>query len=275
MTRRTIARIVLVAGLAGGVAAPLSAQLFGGIVYDPTNYANALARYAQLQQQYAQLVTTYQQIRTQYLLLRQQAQKLPFSLEQRYRSLRTPWRPLIATSTYGVTAPWVDSANTGHDSLPAYKRATQELATYGGVLGHLSGAEAARVQSHYDHTQLADGAIVNGLQAVGRLRFHEGSVEATVRNLELDAYSDNPDVHTQIAVLNKINATAVTAARQAKDTNYLLVSLLEQQLVEATERREAVAQGINAHIAFLAEARGLLARTTEDTTTALTTFRIP
>ena len=49
----------------------------------------------------------------------------------------------------------------------------------------------------------------------------------------------------------------------AKDTNYLLVSLLEQQVLEATERREAAVQGINAHVAFLTEARPLLARTTD------------
>jgi hypothetical protein len=274
MTRRAIAIVCLAAGLAGGASATASAQIFGGVVFDPTNYANALARYAQLQQQYAQLVATYQQIRTQYQLLFRQAQKLPFSLEQRYRSLRTPWRPLIATSTYGRTAPWIDSANTGHNSLPAYRRATQDLAAYAG-LGQLSAAEAARVQGRYDQTQLADGAIVTALQAVGRLRFHEGSVEQIIRNLELDTYADTPDLHTQIAVLNKINATAVTAARMAKDTNYLLVSLLEQQLVEGTNRREAAAEAINAHIAFLNEAQDLLARTTIGTTTALTTFRIP
>jgi hypothetical protein len=75
--------------------------------------------------------------------------------------------------------------------------------------------------------------------------------------------------------LNKINATAVTSARLNKDANNVLVSLLEQQLLEATERREAAAQGVNAHIAFETGARPLLAATTAQTTTALTTFRIP
>ena len=46
----------------------------------------------------------------------------------------------------------------------------------------------------------------------------------------------------------------MTSARLAKDANNVLVSLLEQQLLEATDRREAAAQGINAHIAFLTEA---------------------
>ena len=270
-----IRRCVLGAVLLVALAAPVSAQLFGGVVFDPTNYANAVLRYEQLQQQLAQLITTYQQIRTQYLLLKQQAEKLPFSLEARYRSLGTPWLPLVALSAYGTTTPWIDAANTGQLPDAAYARATQAMSSYAGALAGLSAAETARVETRYDRAQLADAAITNGLQALGRLRFNEGSVERTIRNLEIDAYSDDPALHTQIAVLNKINATGVTAARMAKDTNYVLVSLLEQQVLEGTERREAAVQGINAHVAFLTEARPLLARTTVDTTNALTTFRIP
>jgi hypothetical protein len=63
-------------------------------------------------------------------------------------------------------------------------------------------------------------------------------------------------------VLNKLSATAVTSARLAKDANNVLVSLLEQQLLEATERREAAVQHINAHIAFETDAGPLLAQTT-------------
>ncbi len=270
-----IRRLVLGAVLAIAFSVPVSAQLFGGIVYDPTNYGNAVLRYGQLQRQLTQLITTYQQIRTQYLLLRQQAQKLPFGIDARYRSLRTPWRPLVAPSAYGTTTNWIDAANTGHAAVTAFTQATQTLASYGGAMARLSAAEAARVKTRYDREQLADGAIANGLEALGRLRFHEGSVETTIRNLEADAYSDDPELHTQIAVLNKINATGVTSARVAKDTNYLLVALIEQQVLDATNRREATVQGINAHVAFLTEAPSLLARTTADTTTALTTFRIP
>ena len=268
MIRRIACGMVVVLTL----TVPVAAQW---VVFDPANLANAVDQLFQLEEHYRQLVMTYQQIRTQYLLLKKQAEKLPFSLEARYRSLRTPWRPLVATSAYGTTANWIDAAITGHAPDTAYTRATQTLASYAGALAGLSTAETARVESRYDRAQLADGAITNGLQALGRLRFHEGSVESTIRNLEIDTYADDPDLHTQIAVLNKINATGVTAARMAKDTNYVLVSLLEQQLLEATDRREATVQGINAHVAFLTEARPLLARTTADTTTALTTFRIP
>jgi hypothetical protein len=269
-----IRRLVLVLVLTLVIAVPVSAQLFG-VVFDPTNYANALLRYAQLQQQYAQLVTTYQQIRTQYLLLLQQAQRLPVDMAARYRSLASPWLPLTASNAYGTTAPWLLAANTGPGAIAAYTQATQPLSSYGGAIDRLSAEEAARVRAVYDRVELADGSVAHGLEALGYLRGHQESMEATLRNLEDDTYASDPDRNTQIAVLNKINATGVTAARLAKDANNVLVSLLERQLLEATERREAAVQGINAHIAFLNEAGPLLARTTELTTTALTTFRIP
>jgi hypothetical protein len=270
MSRRFLIALVAVLGAAG----PVSAQLFG-VVFDPTNYANALLRYAQLQQQYAQLVATYQQIRTQYVLLQQQAQLLPVNMTIRYRSLASPWLPLAASTTFGTTTSWIQAANTGSGAAIAYGSATEPLLSYAGAINQLSAGEAARVRTRYDRVQLADGSVAHGLEALGILRGHQQSMETTMRNLEDDAYADDAGRNTQIAVLNKLNATAVTSARLAKDANNLMISLLEQELLDTTDRREAAAETINAHIAFLHDAPPLLARTTAQTTTALTTFRIP
>ena len=274
MIRRRILTGLLVLALAGVTIVPISAQFFG-VVFDPTNYANALLRYAQLQQQLAQLITTYQQIRTQYLLLLQQSQLLPVNMVARYKSLASPWLPFTAPNAYGTTTPWILTANTGPGAAAAYALATQPLLGYGGALGRLSAEEAARVRTRYDRLELADGSLAHALEALGYLRGHQTSMEATVRNLEDDTYATDAGRNTQIAVLNKINAVGVTEARLAKDTNNVLVSLLEQQLLEATERREAAAEGINAHIAFLNQAPALLAQSTAQTTAALTSFRIP
>ena len=255
---------------------PVSAQLFGGIVFDPTNYANAVLRYGQLQQQLAQLVTTYQQIRTQYLLLLQQSQLLPVNMAARYKSLASPWLPFTAPNAYGTTAPWIHTANTGPGAAAAYTLATQPLLAYGGALGRLSAEEAARVRTRYDRRR-------NSPTAASRTRSKPWACSAAIRRRwrrpcatwKTTPTRPTPGCNTQMAVLNKINAVGVTEARLAKDTNNVLVSLLEQQLLEATERREAAAEGINAHIAFLNQAPALLAQTTAQTTTALTTFRIP
>jgi hypothetical protein len=268
-----LALAVLIAMVAA--QAPASAQLFGGIVFDPTNYANALARYAQLQQQYAQLVATYQQLRTEYLLLSQQAQLLPVNMAARYRSQPSVWLPLAAADTYGTTAAWILAANSGPGAVAAYTQATQPLLDYGGSMARLSAEESGRVRARYDRLQLADGTNAHALEALGYLRGHQASMELTVRNLEEDAYTSDPDRNTQVAVLNKIDAVGVTAARLAKDTNNVLVSVLEQQILEATDRREAAVQAVNAHIAFLNQAPSLLAASTAQTTAALTGFRVP
>jgi hypothetical protein len=215
------------------------------------------------------------QIRTQYLLLLEQSQLLPVNMVDRYKSLASAWLPFTAPNAYGTTAPWILTANTGSGAADAYALATQPLLDYGGVLGRLSADEAARVRTRYDRLELADGSIAHALEALGYLRGHETSMETTVRNLEEDSYATDAERNTQIAVLNKINAVGVTEARLAKDTNNVLVSLLEQQLLEATERREAAAEGINAHIAFLNQAPELLVQSTAQTTAALTSFRIP
>ena len=52
MTRRLTPRILLCVAFAT-LTAPLSAQFFS-VVYDPTNYANAVLRYQELQQQLEQ-----------------------------------------------------------------------------------------------------------------------------------------------------------------------------------------------------------------------------
>src|SRR5216684_6964125 len=98
-----------------GLMVSVSAQLFG-IVFDPTNYANAVLRYAELERQFAQMVQTYDQIRTQYQLLKYQAQRIPVDMETRYRSRPTPWLPFTAADTYGTTDTWIVAANNGHDA---------------------------------------------------------------------------------------------------------------------------------------------------------------
>ena len=223
-------------------------------------------------------ITTYQQIRTQYLLLQQQAQQLPFEHDGAVsQSARRPWLPFAAPERVRHDDD-LDStrANTGQGAAAAYARATQRAAVVrrrARAAVRRRGARACRrattacsSPTAASRTASKPSACCAGTGVHGDHRPQPGRRTRT---------PTTPSCNTQIAVLNKINATAVTAARLAKDANNVLVSLLEQQLLDATDRREAAVQGINAHIAFLNEAGPLLARTTAETTTALTTFRIP
>src|SRR5438105_15304402 len=108
MKKKVLAALIVL-GLCVGTA---SAQFGFGIVYDPTNYANAVLRYTQLVQQLAQLRQTYAQIVQQYNLAVFMAQNLQ-NMPARYRGQFSLWRNVVAPNTYGNTGMWVNGMNTG------------------------------------------------------------------------------------------------------------------------------------------------------------------
>ena len=80
--KRKILICLLVLGLGVGTA---TAQFGSGIVYDPTNYHNALLRYYQLQQHLIQLQKSYAKITAQLNLALQMAQFVK-NMPARYRA---------------------------------------------------------------------------------------------------------------------------------------------------------------------------------------------
>ena len=50
---------------------------FGDIVFDPSNYAEAVQQLLQMQRQYAQMVQTYLMVRNQYEHMRSMARQVP------------------------------------------------------------------------------------------------------------------------------------------------------------------------------------------------------
>jgi hypothetical protein len=268
--KRKILLFLLVMGLAVGTT---SAQ-FGGIVYDPTNYANAVLRYGQLVQQLAQLKQTYQQILTQYNLALAMSQNLK-NMPARYRAQFSQWRNGVALNTYGNTGRWITGVNTG-DVGGGYQQATTQLALYQqDHLASMDPVELSRVQSQYASVELADGANSTAMASIGTIRGNAQNLEAQLRNLENDSLSGDPDLNTEVSVLNKINAANFLTLRSVQDSNKLLASLLEVQTVLAKQQREATTNAINADIARRATAANNIAQVTGTLTDSLQNFRIP
>jgi hypothetical protein len=236
-------------------------------VFDPTNYAEAIKQLVQLEHQYTELVHTYQ-------LLAEQATRAPGDLDARYRSFATPWLALTAPDTYATTSGWVHTANTGHDTAVGYAQLPEPLRAYG-ELARVPADVVARLQRAYGGVELRDGITEHGLEMLGHLRAHAADVELALRRLEDDSFSGDPSLNTEVAVLNKVNAATVTSARLTKDTNQILLALLDEQLADARQRRDAQAIALNARIAFDAEARDLAERTSAGTAEALSAFRLP
>ena len=125
--KRKIPAVLLVLILCVGTA---SAQ-FGGIVYDPTNYQNALLRYYQLQQHLIQLQQTYAKVMAHYNLALQMAQFVQ-NMPARYRAVFSQWRNVTSLNTFGNTGSWISGINSG--LLPnintGYQQATTQLLPY-------------------------------------------------------------------------------------------------------------------------------------------------
>src|SRR5580704_3570053 len=127
--RKTKAPVMFVLALL--LLIPLISRAQLGVVYDPTNYANAVLRYKQLLAQLVQLRQTYQQVLNQYNLALQMSKSVE-NMPARYRATFSQWRSFTATNLYGNIAGWVSAVNGGGpQSVPlAYQQATVPLLTY-------------------------------------------------------------------------------------------------------------------------------------------------
>ena len=269
--KRKIFVVLLVAALVAGSA---SAQLGSGIVYDPTNYQNALLRYYQLRQHLLQLEKTYTQLVTHYHLALRMSQSLQ-NMPARYRARFSPWKNGAALNTFGNTSGWTTGVNTGNVGS-GYTQATTELSPYDP--GHLSAMdpfELSRVKSQYASVQLADGANETAMATIGSIRGSALEVQTQIGNLESDSLSNDPDLNSEVSVLNKINAANILTLRSLQDSNKLLASLLEVQTVLAKQQREATTNTVNSDIARRQSAAGNIAQVTTTLTNSLETFRMP
>jgi len=273
--KRKILIFALVMGLGVGTA---SAQFgFGGIVYDPTNYHNALLRYFQLQQQLMQLRNSYAQLVSQYNLALQMAKHLP-NMPGRYRAQFSQWRNTLAEDAYANTGTWISAINSGQNASVSagYLQATTQLLRYHpDQLSDMTADELNRVKSQYATVELSDGADTTAMATISSIRGNAQTLQNQIGNLEQDSLSSDASLNTEVAVLNKINAAGVLTLRTLQDSNKLLASLLEEQTILAKQQREATTNVINADIQRRASLAGNLAGVTGTLTDSLQSFRMP
>jgi len=272
--KKKVLAVLLVMSLAVATA---SAQLGSGVVYDPTNYHNALLRYYQLQKHLIQLQQTYSKVLAHYNLALQMARNIQ-NMPARYRALFSQWRNVTSLNTFGNTGAWVSGINSGLFPTinSGYLKSTTQLSPYSpNQLSGMDPLELGRVQSQYASIQLADGANMNAMATIGSIRGSAPTVQAQINNLEQDSFSSDPNLNTEVSVLNKINAAGVLTLRTLQDSNKLLASLVEQQTILAKQQRDAATNAINTDIGRQATMSGNIAKVTGTITDSLQTFRMP
>jgi len=247
----------------------------GDIVFDPSNFEEAVQQLLEMERQFDQLVQQYLVLKGQYDHMRRMAQQVPVNMTARYRALATPWRHSSATDIYGTTAGWTNGINSGIGIASGYARAIERLGQYGGAFSNIPPDQQDRVKTNYATVELTDGANQNAMDTVGRLRGNAAEVERAIQGLEDDSLSSDPNMNTEIAVLNKINAVNLIGVRSSQDTNKLLVALAEAETVNAKRTRDAEARAINNHIRFMAEGKAVMTAQAANASAAMLAWRMP
>lgn len=237
-------KIVLLSFVVALAITPAVAQFGSGIVFDPTNYNNAVLRYLQLQHQLQQLQQTYSLYLQQYQFLQREAQQLQ-NMNARYRARFSQWRQLTSTDTFGNTSTWVSGVNGGNPAtiLNGYSGIVPALPSY--PMTELSPELQSTVKMQHGSFELEDAANVQSLRTIGEIRGNAQAIESMLARLEDDSLSPDDRQNTQVAVLNKINVGNMVLARSIQDTNKLLVQVLEQTTQRNTVDRSQQGQQLN------------------------------
>lgn len=247
--RLVVAAIVLVM-----TSIPIWASLFGihiggggdgETVFDPSVYGQALLTVSQL-------IKDYEELKAMYDLQVWSLKTIPVDMISRYRTIGASWYGLqLPFDRFGNLGPWLQVVNQGGGGLSAYGSASMALQSYGALASKLAQDEQKQVAAGYATTELADGSNVQSIETVGMLRGNASAVDQAIRNLEMDSLSLDPAMNTEVGVLNKINSAAIASLRSTRDTNRLLLSTVEEQVVEGKRKRDADVSGINAAIGRL------------------------
>jgi hypothetical protein len=275
VSKKCAAILILIALLL--VPAASEAQLGGGIVYDPTNYHNALLRYYQLQQHLVQLQKNVAKV-TSHLNLALQMAQYVHNMPARYRAVFSQWRSFTSGDLYGNTTRWVAAVNgAGPQSIsPAYQQAIVPFLAYNqAVLSAINPADALHLKSVAASLQLTDGANVSALTTVGNVRANAQAVQRQIANLEQDSLSGDAALNSEVSVLNKINASNVLTLRTLQDANNLRVAALEQQVLQAKQQRDTDAANLNFVIQMRQQATQNLGPFNSNLTQSLSSYRLP
>jgi len=229
--RATIRSVVLSALLIALVSAAAHAQF---TVYDPTNYFQALARYAQLLEQYRFWVA--------------QARRLPVDMATRYRLSPLRWQSHDIAGTYTYAQPIISALNVGDASGLLYDAGTDPLAALADLLTSVPADLRPRLRTIYGSIQLDDSAAKMAINQIGSTRVNGRLALTAIQNMEDDEVSTADTFHTQTALLNKINGANVLGLRLNETATQLELHILEQLLVQNKRTRDAEAEIMNAHL---------------------------
>jgi hypothetical protein len=241
-------------------------QLFGsGIVFDPTQSAHvitqiedegrSLANQAEQIENGEQIFTntvkiaatavqTYNTIQSQYNLYHQMM-LAPRTLYARFVSPMSDLRMVDqAANTYGNSANWVNSVNTGSGASVAYQqvgvpRVSAVVPGYANV--SLPGQQQVAAQGAT--VDLGDSVLTNNLSVLGTIRANQATRQTDITNLENASHSQDPTQQTMMAELQRINQALLLQLRTMQDSNQINGNLALEQIIVQKQLQDSLKAG--------------------------------
>ncbi len=213
------------------VTVPVKAQF---VVYDPTNYIEAVLQYEQLIRQYEFLI--------------QQAKRVPVNLATRYPARSRDWNTHDLATGLLYAQPLLAALNAGDVTGAAYRGVIDPLDVPTDVLGRMPAEMQRRLANAYSTIELADSITRLAIDQTGMARVDGRFTLQAIRHVEADAVNPDDAFHTQTALLEKMNVALAIDLRLSQQTNQFQLSALEQSIVDNKRKRDTEATLMNATI---------------------------
>ena len=254
------------------VSAVTHAQFGSGVVYDPTQSAHAitqienegrsLGNQAQQIENGQQIFTntvkiaatalqTYNTVQQQYNLYHEMM-LAPRLLYSRFLSPMTDLQMLEQVSnTYGNSAGWVNSANTGKGASASYQQVSVPH-TNSVIPGYASASLIAQQQiaAQGATVDLGDTVMSNNLAVLGTIRANQTSRQTDIANLEAASQSQAPSEQTVMATLQRMNQALLLQLRTMQDANQMNANLALQQIVAQKQQQDTLKAGFQDSASF-------------------------
>lgn len=159
-----------------------------------------------------------------------------------------PYANMTYQNQYGTTGTFGTAANSGDAAsvAKALNDTTIKSRVYTGAFADLEVGVADSMRARYSSMELMDGNLNGALRTVGQVRSAIGAFENALLMLEKHNTGDDPtSVQSQLAVQQRTAAAATAAARLQHDTNSLLSTMIDSQVVSMKVQRDALVQGAN------------------------------
>ena len=248
------------------------AQFGSGVVYDPTqsvhaitqieNEGRSLENQAQQIENGQQIFTntvkiaatalqTYNTVQQQYNLYHEMM-LAPQLLYSRFLSPLTDLQMLEQVSnTYGNSAGWVNSANTGKGASASYQQVSVPH-TNNVIPGYATTSIIAQQQiaAQGATVDLGDTVMSNDLAVLGTIRANQASRQTDIANLEAASQSQAAGEQTVMATLQRMNQALLLQLRTMQDANQMNANLALQQIVAQKQQQDTLKAGFQDSASF-------------------------